>query len=170
MGFIRRQEEKIALLNPSLRRPYVPKVSNGFDLILPTRVAQSLHLHLLGQPQRTIGLRYHTIELLIEQEVSLCNLAGELDIDPYLLKSWNQMTGQLITAGTILTIHEIYNPLSNWIRTYTPLRKPVITLDPIPSKRHQMTEDGVGPIPQTNALAWQETFSWDLHKMSLIDP
>ncbi|NND06959.1 MAG: transglycosylase SLT domain-containing protein [Saprospiraceae bacterium] len=163
------EKEKVALLNPSLRKSYVPKVSDGFDLVLPARVAQSLHLHILGQPQRTIGLRYHTIELLIEQEISLSAIGEELEIDPYLLKSWNQLTGKLIPTGTILTIHEIYSPINNWIRTYTPLRSTVITLDPIPSQRHQMKKEGVRSIPQTNALAWQETFNWDLHKMSLVD-
>lgn len=163
------EEEKIARLNPSLKRSYVPRISNGFDLILPTRVAQSMQLHISGQDHLAVNLRYHTIELLIQNDITLAELSEKLEIDPYLLKSWNQLDGTYIFAGEILTIHEIFNPTSTWVQTFMPIRKPIITFDPIPSQRHAKALNAHLSISQTSVLAWQETLSWDLHQMKLIN-
>ena len=50
-----------------------------------------------------------------------------------------------------------------------PIRKPIITFDPIPSQRHAKALNAHLSISQTSVLAWQETLSWDLHQMKLIN-
>jgi hypothetical protein len=79
------------------------------------------------------------------------------------------LDGTYIFADEILTIHEIFNPTSTWVQTFTPIRKPIITFDPIPSQRHAKALNAHLSISQTSVLAWQETLSWDLHQMKLIN-
>ncbi len=162
-------EEVIKDLNPSLKKNYVPKLNNGFDLVLPKRVAAAFASYLASRMEiNGPELSYITIEVLVQRDQSVFDLARELVVDPYLFKSWNHFDSDVVNAGSTVIIHELYDP-------YEILSEKVI---PMSFVRYQTP---IEPLPQVFHFAhlirekirqeekrWTESQHWEMHKASAV--
>jgi membrane-bound lytic murein transglycosylase D len=102
--------EIIIALNPSLKRHYVPKLAQGYDLVLPKRVVPTFQYFLDTSERPGVSFAYRTVEMMVDKRSSIFELAGSLNVDPYLLKAWNQLTNDFIDSGDRIIIHELYDP------------------------------------------------------------
>ncbi len=156
--------DKILMLNPSLKRSYIPSSEYGYDLILPRRVISAFEHYLWSNEAMPSNMRYHTIELLVSDRTSIFDLSEECSIDPYLLKAWNNLQNTTVEAGTIILMHELYNPYSTWERIYHSPRQPVTTFSPLPDHRSKSSLDYHLSLPEQISKVWQESLSWDMHQ------
>ncbi|MCB0685779.1 MAG: lytic transglycosylase domain-containing protein [Saprospiraceae bacterium] len=102
--------EIIMSLNPSLNKEYVPQLAQGYDLVLPKRVIPGFQYYLDTKEPAELNLVYRTMEMMVDHKQSIFELAGNLKVDPYLLRAWNELKGEVIQAGDRIIIHELYDP------------------------------------------------------------
>jgi len=157
--------EVIMSLNPSLNKEYVPKLSQGYDLVLPKRVIPGFQYYMDTKEPADLNLVYRTTEMMVDSKQSVFELAGTLKVDPYLLRAWNQIKGDMIEAGDRIIIHELYDPSQVFVEQVklTPFAKKQESLAPLP------------PLLDYKRLLYQlflrekerqeEMLSWHLHQM-----
>lgn len=157
--------ELITILNPSLKKQYVPQLTQGYDLVLPKRVIPTFQYYLETSEPGELNFVYRTMEMMISKRQSVFELAGSLKVDPYLLRAWNQLKGDMIEAGDRIIVHELYDPSQVFIEE--------VKLVPFAKRQESLT-----PLPPTldyHHLLYQfflrererqdEVFSWHLHQM-----
>ncbi|NND09485.1 MAG: transglycosylase SLT domain-containing protein [Saprospiraceae bacterium] len=154
-------------LNPSLKRQYVPKLSQGFDLVLPKRVTPTFQYFLDTDEAPGPSFAYRTMEIMIDKKVTVFEIAGLLKLDPYLLKSWNQLTEDVIEPGVQLIIHELYDPSQMLTQTISP--KPFIKeksnlqpLAPAIDYRQNLLR-----LIDRQRTRTEETINWNLHQINI---
>ena len=157
--------EVIIALNPSLKKEYVPKLTQGYDLVLPKRVIPGFQYYMETKEPADLNLVYRTMEMMIDRKQSVFELAGTLKVDPYLLRAWNQIKGDIIESGDRIIIHELYDPSQVFAEE--------VKLIPFAKKQESLT-----PLPPQldyKRLLYQlflrererqdEVLNWHLHQM-----
>ena len=100
----------IQSLNPSLRKPYVPAFSYGFDLILPKRVMPLFKIEAQDEIGQVPILEYRKYEITLEQDHLIDDLADQLLTDPYLIKYWNKLASNMVCAGQNIVVYQLFDP------------------------------------------------------------
>jgi membrane-bound lytic murein transglycosylase D len=117
-------------LNPSLRKPYIPAFSYGFDLVLPKRVIPLFKTEAQDEIGYAPILEYRKYELTLEKDQKIDELASQIQTDPYLIKYWNKLTSNSVCAGQKLIVYQLYDP-TELITEATSEIAPVPVMDPI---------------------------------------
>lgn len=156
--------EEIIALNPSLNKEYVPKLTLGYDLVLPKRVLPTFQYFLETNEHADLNFVYRTMEIMVEQNQSIFELAGSLKVDPYLLRAWNQLKGDMLESGNRIIIHEMYDPAQVFAENIdlVPFVKQQETFDPIPAALdyHRLLYS----LFLREKEKQDEIFSWHLHQ------
>lgn len=126
--------EVIMALNPSLKKEYIPKLNQGYDLVLPQRVIPGFQYFLDTQQPAELRFSYRTTEMMIDHRQSLFELAGVLKVDPYLLRAWNEIQSDFVEVGDRIIIHELYDPSQVFAEevNLVPFAKKQASLNPLP--------------------------------------
>ena len=105
------------------------------------------------------------MEMIVDKESTVFELAGSLKLDPYLLKSWNQLGGDVIEAGSKITIHELYDPseIMTQVIAPQPFTKVRTNLDPLPPRLD--FRQNVFNLVQRQKTRQQEALNWHLHQL-----
>jgi len=158
-------EDMIMALNPGLKKNYVPKLEQGYDLILPKRVVLQFEQNLERETLVITGLEYRTIELRVKDRHSLEELAEMFDIDPYLFKSWNQLEGDIVEKGQQIVVHKLYDPNAAIERKIVPepFYKSRSTFAPLPPLLD--FRSSVSERHQVEMVRREEALNWHLHKV-----
>lgn len=156
--------EIVQLLNPSLRKQYVPKLKCGYELILPKRVAGTFRNFISTASMVKTNFAYRTIEMMVERTQSLYELAMSLKVDPYLFKSWNQIKADVVEAGHRIVIHELYDPSQVMIQRIDPepfvkYREALERLSPTMSY-----QDKIARLVSEQRKRMQEENAWQMHQ------
>lgn len=121
-------------LNPSLKKEYIPKLNQGYDLVLPQRVIPGFQYFLDTQQPAELRFSYRTTEMMIDHRQSVFELAGVLKVDPYLLRAWNEIQSDFVEVGDRIIIHELYDPSQVYAEevNLVPFAKKQASLNPLP--------------------------------------
>lgn len=158
--------EVIMALNPSLKKEYVPKLAQGYDLVLPKRVIPGFQYYLETKQPGDLNLVYRTMEMMIDHKQSVFELAGSLKVDPYLLRAWNaDIKGDIIDVGDRIIIHELYDPSQVFAEpvNLVPFAKKQESLAPLPAQMdyHLLLHQFFLREKERQ----EEVLSWHLHQM-----
>ena len=155
--------ETLAFLNPALKHDYVPDLAQGYDLILPQRVISIFEHYLLTEEKMPNPLTYRSVQMVVDRPQSIQSLASNLALDPYLLKSWNNLNGNEITIGQTIVVHELINPDREEQESNEPdVFKTHGILAPIPARFDLMRT--FQSIYLDKLAEKMEEQNWDLHK------
>lgn len=157
--------EVIMALNPSLKREYVPELSQGYDLVLPQRVIPGFQYYLDTKQPAELRFSYRTTEMMVNHRQSVFELAGMLKVDPYLLRAWNEIQTDYVEAGDRIIIHELYDPAQVFVEqvSLVPFAKKKESLNPLPATidYHRMLYQ----FFLRERERQEEILSWQMHQM-----
>ncbi len=153
-------EDVLKMLNPSLKRDFVPNISDGYDLVLPKRVAASFLHYLETDESGSLLMHYETELHILEQPLSIFEVADVLDTNPYLIKIWNSIRGEEIKAGAEIVIYRLIDP--NAEEPIIP--NEIIPAVPIISSRIDIHHE-ISEVIKIQVRKTEEALSWSLHQM-----
>ncbi len=102
--------ETLARLNPGLNHHVIPAIDGGYKLVLPHRVRTLFEDYQTDTPRNAYCLEYSQYEYEVDDRTTIYEIANKFDINPYLIKYWNQMTQPTVKRGEVLMIYQVLNP------------------------------------------------------------
>ncbi len=153
-------EEVLKLLNPSLKSDFVPNITDGYDLVLPKRVAKSFLHYLETEETGSMVMHYETEFHLLEQSLSIFEVADVLETNPYLIKIWNNLRGEHVREGSEIVIYRLIDP--NAVEPIIP--NEIIPSLPMISSRIDIHHE-ISEVMKVQVRKAEEALSWSLHQM-----
>ncbi len=122
----------LTFLNPALKKNYIPDIPLGYDLVIPQRVLPAFQYYLSTQEAFANSFSYRTLELTLDKQQSIHEIAANLSLDPYLIKYWNALNSEAVPAGHSIQIHELVNPQAQQVELIPERFKEVSMITPLP--------------------------------------
>ena len=153
-------QELLKLLNPGLKKDYVPTLTSGYDLVLPKRVMGGFKRYLETEVTEQDFLAYETEYHKLEKTLSIFEVADVLETNPYLIKIWNNIQGEEVAQGSEIVIYRLIDP-----NAVPPMVAPTILppISTLPAKIDIQVE--ISNVLMHQAKKDQEALSWSLHQM-----
>jgi len=104
--------EMIEVLNPAIRKDYVPATQSGIEIRVPNRVLRSLTHFLATGEQITNPLRVQILEHQVEEESNYFDVAKDLKVSAFDLMIWNNASssGDRISSARSIRYYQMYDP------------------------------------------------------------
>ncbi|MBX2816430.1 MAG: transglycosylase SLT domain-containing protein [Saprospiraceae bacterium] len=110
--------ESIEILNPAIRRDYIPNSESGYPLRIPRRHEPALSHYIATGETTESPLKTYLETYELWDDVDVFELSEELEVNPFDLMIWNDMNSrtELFKRGQIVRYYQIQDPAKRVIK------------------------------------------------------